>query len=94
MIARRQILVSGLLLMLTTSSTMAQPSDRDQRRGPPPEAIDACASAQSGDSCSFDGRRGEQLEGSCGVPEQAQEQSLICMPDNAPEQQERSSRQG
>lgn len=93
MIARRQILVSGLLL-LATSSVMAQSSDREQRRGPPPEAIKACASAQSGDSCSFDGRRGEQLEGNCGVPEQAQEQSLICMPDNAPEQQERPARQG
>lgn len=37
----------------------------DHPHGPPPEAVAACASKTVGSSCSFTGRRGESLTGTC-----------------------------
>jgi hypothetical protein len=40
----------------------------DHPNGPPPEAIAACNGKASGDTCSFVGRQGEQLTGTCFRP--------------------------
>jgi hypothetical protein len=49
-----------------------------QRRGSPPQvALDACASAELSAPCSFVGRRGEELTGTC---ESIQDQ-LACVPE-------------
>ncbi len=37
-------------------------------RGPPPEAIEACKSKAAGAACTFVGRQGEQLTGTCFQP--------------------------
>ena len=42
--------------------------DCDHPPPPPPEAIDSCADKQGGDSCSFTGREGETLTGTCFAP--------------------------
>lgn len=58
------------------------------RRGPPPQAIAACASKAAQASCSFAGRNGEAMSGVCmGPPPGAQapkDAPLACRPDNAP----------
>jgi len=38
------------------------------RRGPPPEAIEACNGKAAGTACSFTGREGRQVSGSCFSP--------------------------
>jgi hypothetical protein len=40
----------------------------DRPHGPPPEAITACSGKAAGAACSFVGRRGEQLSGTCFTP--------------------------
>ena len=48
--------------------------------GPPQEAIQACASLTEGTACSFTGRQGETMTGSCITPPRG-EASLICAPE-------------
>lgn len=60
------------------------------RRGPPPEAIDACASSASGDSCAFEGRYGF-VEGTC-KPGLRSEEKLACVPADRPSRSERRPR--
>ena len=36
--------------------------------GPPPEAVQACSGLAAGTACSFTGRRGDTIAGSCSVP--------------------------
>lgn len=77
--------LSLLTAVLWSASADAQDTDRGQdprgRGGPPQEAVEACAAASQGDSCSFAGRRGETVQGSCEAPE---DMPLACRPDNLP----------
>lgn len=61
---------------------IAQPGDgegrRQGRRGPPPEALAACQGASAGDACSFEGRRGEDVTGTCFARD---ERPLACRPE-------------
>lgn len=90
-IGLKKLLTNTLVLVALISSTAAlaqtqgaQRSGDDQegmRKGPPPEALAACNGKASGASCSFVGRRGEQLSGTCfkppagGPPQGSQSQS-------------------
>ncbi len=71
-----------LILVLTSSAALAQDDSEDRRksdrRGPPEAALEACAAAVQGDTCSFEGRRGEAREGTCEAPE---EKPLACRPE-------------
>jgi hypothetical protein len=60
------------------------------RRGPPKVALEACASSVRGDPCSFEGRRGENLEGTCEAPEG---KPLACRPADAPPMELRQRQQ-
>ncbi|MEM7610953.1 MAG: hypothetical protein AAF270_04710 [Pseudomonadota bacterium] len=51
-----------------------------EHRSPPQEAIDACATAEASDACSFTGREGETVEGTCEAPEG---KPLACRPADA-----------
>lgn len=66
---------------------------RDPRghRGPPPEAIEACDGKSSGEACAFAGRRGEELEGVCGIGRGGGTQ-IACRPKNGPGESERRPR--
>ncbi len=75
----------GLALVLSACASAERPAgDREGRgrHGPPPEAIEACASASEGSSCSFTGRRGDTLQGTCEI---IRDDQLACVPENAPE---------
>lgn len=73
-------------------SLMAAPVFAESgRRGPPPEAIEACDGKASGDECSFTGRDGEDLEGTCGIGRGGGAQ-IACRPKNRPGEPERRPR--
>lgn len=82
---RNTALVAFLGIYVTTQAASAQPGgvERGERRGPPPEAFEACAELASGDRCEMTGRQGETLQGSCIVPRDG-EDSLVCLPDGGP----------
>jgi hypothetical protein len=72
-----------LAAALTSTYANAEPDQRSgKRRGPPPEAIAACADQTEGAACAFTGRRGE-VEGSCIAPPQDQGE-LACAPEGGP----------
>jgi hypothetical protein len=72
-----------LAASLTSAHANAEPDQRSgKRRGPPPEAIAACADQTEGAACSFSGRRGE-VEGLCFAPPQDQAE-LACAPEGGP----------
>lgn len=81
------------LMVLTTRST-AQPSQNGRPSGPPTVAIEACANAEQGNSCSFSGRRGETIQGTCRTGPNGEEQ-LACAPEQGrmkPQEQSESDR--
>ena len=80
---RSTILALALTACVTTNFAQAQSDGQGgKRRGPPPEALEACANSSEGESCSFAGRGGKTVEGSCIVPRN--EDSLACAPEGGP----------
>ena len=52
-----------------------------EHRGPPPAALEVCSNLVQGDSCAFDGNRGDTLQGTCEAPE---DKPLACRPEGGP----------
>jgi hypothetical protein len=48
-----------------------------ERRGPPPEALDACSSSVTGQECSFEGRR-HTVTGTC----ETRHEEMVCVPEH------------
>lgn len=72
-----------LSTVILSIAALFHPGGSDgERRGPPPEAIEACDGAAMGDACSFSGRDGEAVRGVCWAPED--DKPLACRPDDAP----------
>ncbi len=65
-------------LLATVATAAPDESQEGKRRGPPPEAFEACATLSEGTSCTFEGRRGD-LDGTCVIPRH-DEQALVCAP--------------
>lgn len=63
-------LCTAIVLSSLTVSALAQSQGehKDHHRGPPPEAIAACAGKAIGTQCSFLGREKQQLTGTCFAP--------------------------
>jgi hypothetical protein len=72
--------------LLSTSAALAD--GPEGRRGPPPEAVEACAALESGDACTVDTPDGE-LTGSCLAPPKDDNAPLACVPEGAPRPGER-----
>ena len=74
--ALRNSFVTFVAWLLLTSAVLAQTqggppqgeNENDRPHGPPPEAIAACQGKSDGAACTFTGRRGEQLTGTCFTP--------------------------
>jgi hypothetical protein len=59
-------LVVAVLFSVLAGQVAAKPGKQEgQRKGPPPEAIEACANLQEGDAVTFETRRGDTLSGTC-----------------------------
>lgn len=70
--------VSALSLGLAAgSAASADRPDRGDRRGPPQEAIDACADASSASACTFVSPHGDDLTGEC----VEHREGLVCVPE-------------
>ncbi|MEP3892289.1 MAG: hypothetical protein ABJN69_17650 [Hellea sp.] len=76
----RVLSAACLFLSMSLSATAQQAPQRGdgERRGPPPEAYAACASAALNDSCSVETPR-ETLAGTCKTDRR--EQRLLCVPE-------------
>ena len=83
---RPATVASLLLVAVSIPATALGDDERRGRRGPPPEALEACAAQVEGDACSFEGRRGEELQGVCVVPRDGE---LACRPEGAPPRRQR-----
>ena len=81
----KSILIGALASLLLTGAATAEDDDRQEQQrehGKPPKvALEACAAAVQGDQCSFEGRRGESLEGTCEAPA---DKPLACRPEGPP----------
>jgi hypothetical protein len=80
------------LFLLATAVAAFQPGPGDggedgKRRGPPPQALEVCATLEVGDTCSFEGPRGT-AEGTCEAPPHG-EGELACRPSDAPPPEDR-----
>jgi len=82
--ASRGLTLSVILAThLSASIANAQPDHQSgQRRGPPPQAIEACEDQVAGAVCAFSGRRGD-VSGTCISPPDGQGE-LACAPEGGP----------
>lgn len=78
-----KIISQLVLFVLLTSTATALAGDFDmqerRRRGPPPEALDACSDKSQGDYCTFEAPHGT-VEGTCWAPRE--DLPLACRPDD------------
>ena len=77
--------IAFLFALLIVGQAYAENERENERRGehrrPPAAALEACASSVQGDPCSFEGRRGEAVEGTCEAPD---DKPLACRPSGGP----------
>jgi len=65
----------------TAANERGGDGERGGRRGPPPEALQACVGASQGQACSFAGRQGETVTGTCEIP---RANELVCFREGGP----------
>jgi len=68
------VMLAAVPLAIASADTPAPP-----KHAPPKAAFDACAKAKQGDACSFTGRAGRTLSGTCEVPRSGGS-ALVCRP--------------
>jgi len=72
-------------LSLAVAAPPDRSDDKGKRRGPPPEAIEACEELEVDDACTVT-LRGEEKTGQCMSGPDGQG-PLACRPDDAPDRQ-------
>lgn len=77
----RNIWCVAALLAGAMGAAAAQPANGGEHRGPPREALVACESKAAGTACSFTGRQGSAVTGTCWAPEG---KPLACKPEHPP----------
>ncbi len=75
------LIASQLLMGTVNAQSDEENKPRREHRGPPAEALEACSILVQGDPCSFEGKRGETLEGTCEAPD---DKPLACRPEGGP----------
>lgn len=75
-LARYSELSAAAILIGVALGAEAQPPN-----GPPPEALAACKSQSAAAACSFAGRDGNKVNGTCWAPES---KPLACRPNETP----------
>ena len=75
-------LMAVLIVLFTSITVHAQTEDDERPRrgknGPPEVALEACSNLVQGDPCSFEGRRGNAVDGTC---ETREDKPLACRPE-------------
>ena len=79
---RTMLILSAFTLLFASQYALADDAKKGPsgRKGPPPEAIEACADKSEGDSAEFEGRNGESITGIC----EEMKGGLVLRPDNPP----------
>jgi hypothetical protein len=72
----RAVAILSVSALLPVSASIAGGRTGRGHRGPPQEAVAACADRSEGDACSFEGRRGA-MSGTC----QTIRSQLACAPE-------------
>jgi hypothetical protein len=80
---RSLIALSATLFLVGAANAESDQENKPRRehRGPPEVALEACSTSVQGDPCSFEGRRGDTLEGTCEAPD---DKPLACRPEGNP----------
>ncbi len=88
-IAIKQIIKASLgvtALLIGTAAAIADENeerpDRRERGEPPQAALEACAAAVEGDSCTVETDRADTISGSCAMLPRAE--VLVCVPKGGP----------
>ena len=63
--SKQSILLSLTLLLSSVAVMSVQAGEREHKKKPPKEAIEACLDKNEGDEVTFIGRKGEQLSATC-----------------------------
>ena len=87
--ARTTAMLLAVTFCVAAPLAHARPdAQRGHRHGPPPEAFEACEGQEENAACSFPGFRGEDVEGICIFPPDAEdEETLVCAPEGGPPHQ-------
>ena len=75
------LIATGLVASTAFAQSNEEERPKREHRAPPEVALEACSSSVQGDPCSFEGRQGEALEGSCEAPD---DKPLACRPEGGP----------
>ena len=79
--SKLKVIVLGIVVSLASSVALASGGHKGERRGPPVEAIEACASLSLDQACSFiSPRRGKEVTGMC-VLRKDDDSQLACKPE-------------
>lgn len=81
-IVKLSALAAVITLMAMVSINASASNDSNKRPGPPPEAFAACKGKAVGDTVTFSGRDGEQIEAVC----KEIQGKLVAAPDRMPPQ--------
>jgi hypothetical protein len=87
----KSLLICALVLVVVpggAASSEEQRKQHDRRHGPPEVALEACANAVQGETCSFIGQRNDTVSGMCRL---MQAQELVCYPEGGPPGQTRDN---
>jgi hypothetical protein len=66
-----------LISLIPVAGWASGDSDSKRRKGPPPEAFEACEGKQAGDTVEFTGRRGESIKATC----EEHDDQLVAVPE-------------
>lgn len=78
--------LAAALVLVGTAYAESDQENKPRRDhcGPPEAALEACSSSVQSDPCSFEGRRGDTLDGTCEAPDG---RPLACRPERDPPKQ-------
>ncbi|MES2325392.1 MAG: hypothetical protein V4633_24320 [Pseudomonadota bacterium] len=57
--------IISIALLLASAFVLAAPGPREHRRGPPPEALEACKDKAAGSKVEMKTPRGDTVQGTC-----------------------------
>lgn len=79
--SKSKVIALSLILSVVSNAALASGGHKGERRGPPPESIEACASLSLDQVCSFTSpRSGDEVSGMC-VLRKDDDSQLACKPE-------------
>lgn len=73
-----RILSGVVVAAFACMSVVATADDKPHHHKPPQAAFDACAKAKDADPCTYKGKKGQDVKGTCGKPRDPDAKGLVC----------------